>query len=115
VGEALVALSGETRVVEASWTGGLEVDPPLVALEPGQADGGVRVLSVDAVPGGWALALEGRSGSEATLRLRGEAPASASPGTLVSEGASTALRVRFPGSSAAFSRLAVRLAKRSAP
>jgi hypothetical protein len=108
-GEALVALSGKPRVVEARWAGGLEVEPPLVALEPGQADGGVRVLSVDAVPGGWALVLEGRSGSEATLRLHGETPASASPGTLVAERASTALRVRFPEAVAAFSRLAVRL------
>jgi glycogen debranching enzyme len=114
-GETLVELSGQTRVVEARWAGGLEVEPPLVALEPGQADGGVRVLSLDAVPGGWALSLEGRSGSEATLRLHGEAPASASAGRLEAEGASTTLRLRFPEAPSSFSRLAVRLGRGNAP
>jgi glycogen debranching enzyme len=105
-----VALSGSQRVVELRWAGGLEVEPPLVALEPGQADQGVRVLAFAAEAGGWRIAVEGPSGSTATLRLRGEAPASAEGATLRRAAAGvTEATLALPPSAGRFSRAEVRL------
>jgi hypothetical protein len=109
-GLVTVALSGRPRVVEVRWTGGLAVEPPAAALEPGQTDRGVRVLAFDAVGSGWALALEGPAGGSATVRLHGEAPASAKGASLVRQGAVTEAVVSFPPSPAgAFSRVEVSL------
>ncbi len=115
-GSVVVDLGGLPRVVEARWTGGLSVEPPLAALEPGQADRGVRVLSFDVVAGGWALALEGPAGESATVRLHGEAPASAEGASLATRGVVTDAKVDFPPSSGGpFSRLDVQLRRRAAP
>jgi hypothetical protein len=104
-----VALAGSPRVVELRWAGGLEVEPPRVALEPGQADQGTRVLEFTAVDGGFRLAVEGPSGSSATLRLHGECPARADSGTLRRGPGVTELEMAFPASPERFSRAEIRL------
>jgi hypothetical protein len=104
-----VALAGSPRVVELRWAGGLEVEPPRVALEPGQADQGTRVLDFTAVDRGFRLAVEGLSGSTATLRLHGERPASADSGTLRTGPGVTELEMTFPASPERFSRAEIRL------
>jgi hypothetical protein len=115
-GGVTVALAGRPRVVEVRWTGGLAVEPPVAALEPGQADRGVRVLAFDAARGGWTLALEGPAGGSATVRLHGEAPASAKGASLVRHGAVTEAVVGFPPSpTGAFSRVDVSLRRGTAP
>ena len=104
-----VTLSGSPRVLELSWAGGLALEPPLMALEPGQADQGVRVLGFEAVPRGFRLAVEGLSGSTATLRLHGEAPTSAEGARLRRAGDVTEVEVALPPSVERFSRAEVRL------
>jgi glycogen debranching enzyme len=104
-----VALAGSPRVVELRWAGGLEVEPPRVALEPGQTDQGTRVLDFTAVDGGFGLAVEGPSGSTATLRLHGERPVSADFGTMRGGGGVTELAITFPASPEPFSRAEIRL------
>jgi hypothetical protein len=104
-----VALAGAPRLLELRWRGGLDVEPPLAALEPGQGDRGVRVLDFAAEPGGWRLALEGPAGAAATLRLHGEAPSSAEGATLRAVGPVTEATVSFPAARGAFSRAEVRL------
>jgi hypothetical protein len=108
-GGVAVALDRRTRLVEVSWTGGLDVEPPVASLEPGQRDRGVRVLDFAAVAGGWHLALEGPSGTSATLRLHGESPLSAEGATLRSQGRVTEATVTFPASSRPFARVEVAL------
>jgi hypothetical protein len=108
-GGVVVALDGRARVVELRWTGGLAVEPPLAALEPGQADRGVRVLDFSADAKSWRLALEGLAGTTATVRLHGEAPSSAEGATLRTVGRVTETTVAFPASGGPFSRVDVRL------
>jgi hypothetical protein len=104
-----LALGDEPRVVELRWTGGLALEPPVCALEPGQADDGVRVLEFAAEAAGWRLHLEGPAGGSAVLRLHGEAPASAEGATLGRAGPVAEAKVEFPRSAAAFSRAEIRL------
>jgi hypothetical protein len=106
-----VALSGAPRVVELAWTGGLEVEAPTTDLTPGQADQGTRVLDFEALDGAFRIAVEGPSGSTATLRLHGERPASADSGTLRGGPGVTELVVTFPASGARFSRTEIRLGR----
>jgi len=108
-GGVAVALDGPPRRVEVRWSGGLEVEPPLTALEPGQVDRGVRVLDFAATPGGWRLSLEGRSATTATIRLHGERPAAAEGATLREAGPVTEAAVAFPPSVGPFSRASVAL------
>jgi hypothetical protein len=111
-GRVVVALAGRPRRVEIRWTGGLSVEPPLVALEPGQSDRGPRVLDFAAVPDGWRLDLEGPAGSTARLRLHGEAPAGATGASLASSGVVSELTVAFPPSPGPFSVARVDLRRR---
>ena len=104
-----VALEGRPRAVEVRWTGGLDVEPPTVPLEPGQADRGVRVLAFASVADGWRLALEGPSGRSATVRLHGQAGLSAEGATLRSLGLVTEATVAFPVSDRPFARAEVAL------
>lgn len=104
-----VALEDRPRAVEVRWTGGLDVEPPTVPLEPGQADRGVRVLAFASVADGWRLALEGPSGRSATVRLHGEGPLSAEGATLRSHGLVTEATVAFPVSDRPFARAEVAL------
>jgi hypothetical protein len=109
-----VALDRSPRVLDLSWTGGLAVEPLRVELEPGQADGAARVVDFDATEEGWRLVVEGLSGSAATVRLRGEAPAAATGATLRRTPAGAEVTVAFPASDRRFSRAEVRL-RRSLP
>ncbi|HKZ33585.1 MAG TPA: GH116 family glycosyl hydrolase [Vicinamibacteria bacterium] len=104
-----VTLDGLPRVVDLRWEGGLELEAPQAALTPGQPDQGIRVLDFAALDGGFRLAVEGLSGSTATLRLHGERPAGADSGTLRAGAGVTELEVTFPTSGARFSRTEVRL------
>jgi glycogen debranching enzyme len=104
-----LALGEAARVVEVRWAGGLSVEPPVSALDPGQADRGVRVLDFAAEAAGWRLELEGPAGTSAVLRLHGEAPTSAEGATLRTTGRVTEARVGFAASTAAFTRSEVRL------
>jgi glycogen debranching enzyme len=106
---APVRLDGRPRRVEVRWEGGLDVEPPATALEPGQADRGVRVLDLKAVPDGWRLALEGACGSRATVRLHGARPAAAAGASLRPAGSATDATVVFPPSAEPFSRSEVTL------
>jgi glycogen debranching enzyme len=108
-GEVAVSLDRQTRVVEIRWTGGLAVEPPLVALEPGQDDRGVRVLDFTHDTRGWQLALEGPAGTTATVRLHGEAPSSAEGARLRAVDRATEATVAFPAAQGRFSRVDVRL------
>jgi glycogen debranching enzyme len=108
-GALAVRLDERSRVVEARWAGGLEVEPPVAALEPGQGDRGVRVLDFEATPGGFRLALEGPSATDATVRLWGERPAAAEGARLRAIGPVTEATVGFPPSGGPFSRRDVAL------
>jgi hypothetical protein len=104
-----VALRGTPRVLELRWKGGLAVEPPLSALEPGQVDRGVRVLDFAAETTGWRLKLEGPAGGSAVVRLHGEAPSSAEGATLRTAGRLTEAKVDFPPSPLPFSTAGVHL------
>ncbi|HSD28106.1 MAG TPA: GH116 family glycosyl hydrolase, partial [Vicinamibacteria bacterium] len=108
-GRVELALGDAPRVVEIRWTGGLAVEPPVSALEPGQADLGLRVLDFAVEAAGWRLRVEGPAGGSAVLRLHGEAPASAEGATLRRAGAVTEAKVEFPRSPGAFSTAEIRL------
>jgi glycogen debranching enzyme len=103
-GGVRVALAGRARTVEARWTGGLDVEPALAPLDPGQPDRGVRVLDFVAEPEGIRLALEGEAATTGTIRLHGEPPSSAEGATLRAAGSTTEAIVSFPASARAFSR-----------
>jgi hypothetical protein len=113
-GAVAVALDGRPRTVELRWTGGLAVESPVTALEPGQSDRGVRVLDFSADASGWRLALEGPAGETATVHLHGEAPASAEGATLVTAGAVTEATAAFPAAAERFSKAEIRLRRRAA-
>jgi len=67
------------------------------------------VLEFTAVDGGFRLAVEGPSGSSATLRLRGESPASADSGRLRRGPGGTEPEWTFPVSPERFARAEIRL------
>jgi hypothetical protein len=69
-----LAPSGQDSVATLEWKGGLSVEPPVPTLEPGQTDGGLRVVDFLKTSRGWALTLEGLSGREYELALHGERP-----------------------------------------
>jgi glycogen debranching enzyme len=116
-GGTVVALEGRVRRVEARWRGGLAILAPLVSLEPGQGDRGVRVLEFEATPLGWRVLLEGPAGGAAAVGLYGDAPASAEGASLRASGTRTEMDVSFPASTTGpFSTVEVRLrADRPAP
>jgi glycogen debranching enzyme len=97
------------RVVDVAWAGGVAVEPPAVDLQPGQADGGLRVLSFAASAEGWRLVVEGRSGTTATVRLHGQRPSGAAGATLTADDEATAASIAFPASPEPFTRAEVRL------
>jgi hypothetical protein len=99
-----VPLGRRARTVEVRWAGGLDVEPAVAPLEPGQPDRGVRVLDFSAAPRGFRLSLEGAAATTGTIRLHGEAPLSAEGATLRTIGSATEVTVSFPASARAFSR-----------
>jgi len=105
------ALASVPRFVELAWTGGLALEPPLVALEPGAADHGLRVLDWSAVDAGFELTVEGPSGLTATLRLHGETPSRVQGASLRRLADATELELALPASAERFSRVQVRLTR----
>jgi hypothetical protein len=97
------------RLVEVEWTGGLSIEPPAADLQPGQADGGLRILRFEAAAEGWKLVVEGRSGTTATARLHGERPSRADGARLAAEGDVTVATIPLPASAQPFARAEVRL------
>jgi hypothetical protein len=110
--EILARLDRRPVVAEVRWTGGLELVPPPLELEPGQSDRGVRVLSVRPVSGGWTIELEGLPGRDYVLTLRGERVRSAR-GAEVAEPVRGTQRliVRVPESSEPSGRVTVHLTR----
>jgi len=106
---------GVGHAAEVTWSGGLEVEPPLAAPRPGDESRGVRVLGFAPAADGWTLSIEGPEGSEAEVGLVGSAvrvEAIAAEPAVATAGAGTAttgardpdtgrtpLRVRFPADS----------------
>ena len=97
------------RLVEVGWTGGLSIEPPAADLQPGQADGGLRILRFEAAAEGWKLVVEGRSGTTATARLHGERPSRADGARLAAEGDVTVATIPLPASVQPFARAEVLL------
>jgi glycogen debranching enzyme len=112
-GTVTLPLSAGTRTVEVRWSGGLSVEPPSLALEPGQPDRGLRVLAFGVAEGGWRLRVEGPAGSLGVLRLHGEPPAAAEGATLRAAGAVTEVHIRLPAGPGPFTAAEVRLARSS--
>jgi glycogen debranching enzyme len=91
--------SGVTVLV--SWTGGLTVEHPSVALEPGQTSGGLRVVDFVWDDGAWELTVEGDGGRSYEVELRGtavvpEAAEGARVATSPRDGDLQTLTVTFP-------------------
>ena len=91
---ATVRVGDRPATAVVSFEGGLEVEPPLVDLTPGQSDRGLRVLDARVDKDGFLLELEGQAGTVGELGVHSAAP-------LVSEGA------RVAGREGRRSRLAV--------
>jgi hypothetical protein len=72
---AQVRVGRQPQTLDVAWVGGLEVDPPLTALAPGQSSAGLRVLDFRPTASGWTLLLEGTAARRYDLRLVGERPA----------------------------------------
>jgi len=99
-----VRLDGTTTTFEATWTGGLAVEPPTVSLEPGQTSQGLRVLDfrLDGAPtdGRWALVVEGERGHPYQVRLYGEPVRSAEGAEILSrDGPVTTIGLDLPAGS----------------
>jgi glycogen debranching enzyme len=58
--------------IELHWDGGLYVEPPSVALQPGQASNGIRIVDFTFANDMWTLDVEGVAGRTYELRLHGE-------------------------------------------
>lgn len=66
-----LTLDGSEHRIEIAWDGGLEVVPPRIGLEPGQASGGLRIVDFGLEGGAWALTVEGEAGGSFDVRLVG--------------------------------------------
>ena len=96
-----VPLDDVTTTFRTTWTGGLAVEPPTVALQPGQTSEGLRVLDFrrDGGPtdGRWVLVVEGARGRPYRVRLFGEAVRAVDGGELLSqEGPVTTIGLELP-------------------
>jgi hypothetical protein len=93
-----VGVSSRPRRVEARWTGGLRIEPPLVNLMPGQESTGLRILDFQYSEDAWLLDLEGPAGRRLELRLHGESFSKVDGARLVGrEGSTSAIVVDFAG------------------
>ena len=93
-----VRVGSTPRRIEARWSGGLSIEPPLVDLQPGQASTGLRILDFRYVDGTWYLDLEGPAGRVLNLRLHGEPFSKAEGARLLGrEGNASTLAVEFGG------------------
>jgi hypothetical protein len=62
----------QARTVVFTWEGGLEPEPILADLEPGQTDRGLRLLEWRPERDGWRAEVEGQAGRTYELAVRGE-------------------------------------------
>lgn len=68
-----VQLSQTPSRIEFEWTGGLQVEPPTVPLQPGQPSQGLRILDYRYARGRWVALVEGTAGRTYAVRFHGEA------------------------------------------
>jgi glycogen debranching enzyme len=65
-------IANDSATVSVRWEGGLAVEPPTVALQPGQQSDGVRVLDFRFGDDVWLLTVEGAPGRTYDMTLYGE-------------------------------------------
>ena len=83
--------------VSVSFDGGLEIEPPVASLAPGQPDRGLRVIDARAESNGFVLELEGQGGTQAELAVHSPMPLASEGARVVGrEGRRTRLAVAFP-------------------
>jgi glycogen debranching enzyme len=94
-----VPLTETTTRFLAGWSGGLAVEPPVQALEPGQTSHGLRILDFRFEDEGWLLTVEGSVGHSYEVRLHGQPvrPSGTTPGVVVGQSGEswTQLHVKF--------------------
>jgi len=94
---AHVQVGSRPQRLDFTWTGGLEVDPPHVALRPGQESAGLRVLDFRPASTGWTLVVEGTAARRYEIRLVGERVARADGAEVINRQEDlTTLAVTFP-------------------
>lgn len=71
--EIAIPAGGPGRAAAVTWDGGLEVEPPSVAVRAGDETRGVRVLDFGGSADSWRLVLEGPAGGAAEIGVFGEA------------------------------------------
>jgi glycogen debranching enzyme len=93
----VMKVSEPAALLEVRWTGGLQVEPPTVALEPGQRSAGVRVIDFGFGDGAWRLIVEGERDTTAEVRLHGQTVAEVHGAQVISAASGvTTLGVTFP-------------------
>ncbi len=92
-----VQLSQTPSRIEVEWTGGLQVEPPTVALQPGQPSQGLRILDFGYARDRWVVLVEGTAGRTYDVRLHGEGISSVDRAEVVRrDGPVTTIAVRIP-------------------
>lgn len=110
-----IQVGAEPVTVTHSWEGGLSVAAPRRTLNPGDPSVGVRVIDVAAMPGGWRITLEGRSGTTGELFIYGDRPAHVEGADLLDHARGAGrLRVRFPEGPAPFAPATIVVRARTA-
>lgn len=91
-----VRAGAQPQKLEFTWAGGLEVEPPLASLSPGQPSTGLRVLDFRPTGAGWTLVVEGTALRRYDVRLVGERPSTVEGAELAGrDGDVTTLAVTF--------------------
>lgn len=94
---AEVAAGARGATVVFTWKGGLEPEPPLAELVPGQSDEGLRILDWQAEAAGYRAEVEGLAGRSYELVVRGESIGAVTGADVLKRvGERTTLRVAFP-------------------
>ncbi len=87
----------QPQTLQVTWTGGLEVEPPNVALMPGQTSSGIRVLDFGTREDGWGLVVEGTAARRYEIALVGEPLGRAQGAEVVRrQGEVTTIAATFP-------------------
>ncbi len=83
--------------LEVTWTGGLQVEPLTLVLEPGQRSAGARVIDFRFDGEEWQLVVEGERGTTAEVVLQGESVTEARGANVISSVSGvTRLGLAFP-------------------
>ena len=94
---AAVRVGDRPVTAAVAFEGGIEVEPPLVDLVPGQNDRGLRVLDARVDKDGFLLDLEGQAGTVGELAVHGATPLQAEGARVAGrEGRRTRITVTFP-------------------